>query len=222
MIYKTRIADYIDSLIPDNREVIEKIRKEAAAASMPIIRRDGEQLLKSVLKMKDPKRILEIGTCVGYSAIVMADNTRPECHIRTIEIGKNDYEMALDNVKTAGFEDRITCYLADAADMLKEYADAGERFDFIFMDAAKAQYINWLPYVTQILEDGGVLLSDNVLHDGDIAESRFAVERRDRTTHARLREYLYELTHSDDYVTSVLNVADGMSISVKTRKEKKI
>lgn len=222
MINRTRIADYIDSLIPDNREVIEKIRKEAAAASMPIIRRDGEQLLKSVLKMIDPVRILEIGTCVGYSAIVMADNTRPECHISTIEIGRNDYEMALENVKRAGFEDRIRCYLADATDMLRKYAEADERFDFIFMDAAKAQYINWLPYVTQILEDRGVLLSDNVLHDGDIAQSRFAVERRDRTTHARLREYLYELTHSDDYVTSVLDIADGMSISVRTRKEKKI
>lgn len=215
MIDNKRIADYIDSLIPGNSEVIERIRKEAVASDMPIIRRDGEQLLKSILKLNDPGRILEIGTCVGYSAIVMAASTASDCHIYTVEIGKNDYELALKNIEEAGYSGKITCRHADASDVLKEYSEGNECFDFIFMDAAKAQYINWLPYVTKILRSGGVLLSDNVLHDGDIVESRFAVERRDRTTHSRLREYLYELTHSDDYVTSVLNVADGMSISVR-------
>ncbi|MDO4938339.1 MAG: O-methyltransferase [Lachnospiraceae bacterium] len=220
MFQNERIKDYIDSLIPGNDKVIEEIRTKAAEDAMPIIRRDGEQLLKSVLKMKNPGRILEIGTCVGYSAIVMAANTEADCHISTIEIGENDYGMAVENVRLAGYEDRISCYLADATDMLKEYVRNNERFDFIFMDAAKAQYINWLPDVTKILVPGGVLLSDNVLHDGDIVQSRFAVDRRDRTTHARLREYLYELTHSDEYMTSVLNVADGMSISVRLGKEK--
>ena len=215
MIDNTRIADYIDSLIPGNSEIIEEIRKEAVAADMPIIRRDGEQLLKSILKLNKPKRILEIGTCVGYSAIIMADITEPDCHIHTVEIGENDYGIAIKNIAAAGYCDKISCRLADATDVLKEYAENDEQFDFVFMDAAKAQYINWLPYVTKILRSGGVLLSDNVLHDGDIVQSRFAVDRRDRTTHSRLREYLYELTHSDDYVTSVLNVADGMSISVK-------
>ncbi|MBQ0146473.1 MAG: O-methyltransferase [Lachnospiraceae bacterium] len=215
MISNKRTADYIDSLIPGNREEIEKIRAEAAAADMPVIRRDGEQLLKSILKMKKPEKIFEIGTCVGYSAIIMAEYTGENARISTIEIGRNDYEAALENIKRAGYENKIRCYLGDAGDKLKEYAGSGEKFDFIFMDAAKAQYINWLPDVTKILLPGGVLLSDNVLHDGDTIESRFAVERRDRTTHSRLREYLYELTHSDDYVTSVLNVADGMSISVR-------
>lgn len=215
MIDNKRIPDYIDSLIPENSRTIEEIRKEAVASDMPIIRRDGEQLLKSILKMKNPARILEIGTCVGYSAIIMASVTDKECHIDTLEIGKADYEMALANIERAGYSGKITCFLCDAGDKLKEYVAAGTKFDFIFMDAAKAQYINWLPDVTKVLGPGGVLLSDNILHDGDIVESRFAVERRDRTTHSRLREYLYELTHSDIYTTSVINVADGMSISVK-------
>ena len=215
MIDNKRIPDYIDSLIPENSRIIEEIRNEAVALDMPIIRRDGEQLLKSILKIKKPQRILEIGTCVGYSAIIMASVSDDEAHIETLEIGKADYEMALANIAKAGYEDKITCFLCDDSDKLKEYASAGEKFDFIFMDAAKGQYINWLPDVTEILNPGGVLLSDNILHDGDIVESRFAVERRDRTTHSRLRDYLYELTHSDMYTTSVINVADGMSISVK-------
>ena len=220
MLQNDRLKDYIDSLIPDNDIVIEEIRKKAAADDMPIIRRDSEQLLKSVLKMKNPRKILEIGTCVGYSAIVMAAYTEADAHITTIEIGEKDYEMALDNVKKAGYEGKISCILADATDVLKNYAECDERFDFIFMDAAKAQYINWLKDVTKILKPRGVLLSDNILHDGDVIQSRFAVERRDRTTHARLREYLYELTHSDDYMTSVLDAGDGMSISVRLGKEK--
>lgn len=215
MIDGKRIPEYIDSLIPANSDLIEEIRAQAVKDSMPIIRRDGEQLLKALLKMNNPKRILEIGTCVGYSAIIMAEGTEDDCHIYTCEIGKADYDMAVANVEKAGYSQKITCFLCDATDKINEYAEAGETFDFIFMDAAKAQYINWLPNITKLLKKGGVLLSDNILHDGDIVESRFAVERRDRTTHARLREYLYELTHSDEYTTSVLNVADGMSISVR-------
>lgn len=215
MLDGERIPDYIDSLIPANSELIEEIRKEAVAENMPIIRRDGEQLLKTLLSEKKPKRILEVGTCIGYSAIIMADNTDAECHIYTMEIGKADYDKALENIGKAGYADKITCYLADATEKLREYVEAKETFDFVFMDAAKAQYINWLPDITKLLVPGGILLSDNILHDGDIVESRFAVERRDRTTHARLREYLYELTHSDDYTSCVLNVADGMSISIR-------
>jgi len=215
MLEGNRIPDYIDSLIPANSTLIEEIRDEAVSSQMPIIRRDGEQLLKTILRLKKPRRILEIGTCVGYSAIIMASSTDEDCHIYTVEIGKADYDMALANVHKAGYDGRITCFLGDATDTLHEYVNEGAHFDFVFMDAAKGQYINWLPDITKLLDEGGVLLSDNILHDGDIVESRFAVERRDRTTHARLREYLYTLTHSDDYVTSVINVADGMSISIR-------
>jgi len=215
MLEGKRIPEYLDSLIPAGSDMVEAVRAKAVAGNMPIIRRDGEQLLKTLLQMNKPKRILEIGTCVGYSAIIMATQTEEDCHIYTCEIGEADYKMALENVDGCQLSHRIHCYLCDATDKLKEYVAAGEKFDFVFMDAAKGQYINWLPDVTKLLSSGGVLLSDNILHDGDIVESRFAVERRDRTTHARMRAYLYELTHSEDYVSCVLNVADGMSISVR-------
>lgn len=212
MLKNERIPDYLDSLCPGNSNLTEKIRSEAVEMNIPIIRRDGEQLLKVLLESKKPRKILEIGTCTGYSAIIMAENC--DADITTLEIGDADYKKACENIELAGYTDRIHCIHTDATDFLNE---CHETYDFIFMDAAKAQYINWLPKVTEILETGGILLSDNVLHDGDIVESRFAVERRDRTTHARLREYLYELTHSEQYVTSVMNVADGVAVSVRKK-----
>ena len=210
MIENERITDYLDSLCPGNSSILEQIRKEAKAADIPMIRRDGEPFLKVLLAMKQPASILEIGTCTGYSALLMAENSTAQ--ITTLEIGEADYRKACENIRRAGYADRIHCIHTDATDYLET---CRERFDFVFMDAAKAQYIHWLPKVTELLLPGGILLSDNVLHGGDIVESRFAVERRDRTTHARMRQYLYELTHSDQYITSVLNVADGMSVSVK-------
>ena len=208
-----RIDDYLDSLCPGNSVIIEQIRKQAIDEKMPIIRRDGEALLKTLLKSKQPKSILEIGTCVGYSAIVMASVCDAE--ITTIEIGKDDYEKALANVAVSGYKDRINCIHADATDVLKAMVSADTKFDFVFMDAAKAQYMIWLGDVERIIAKGGILLSDNVLLEGDTVESRFALDRRDRTEHKRMRDYLYELTHSEKWQTAVITSADGMAISVR-------
>lgn len=216
MIDNAKIADYLDSLFPGNSDLIESIRTAALEMDMPIIRREGEVLLRTLLRLKCPKRILEIGTCVGYSAIIMADATADyQSEIITLEIGEADYKMALGFIDKTGYANRITCMNCDATDELKRLVADGEKFDFIFMDAAKAQYVNWLSDIEKLTDKGAILLSDNVLHDGDIAESRFAVERRDRTIHSRLREYLWELTHSSKWTTSVMNVADGMSLSIR-------
>ena len=107
--------------------------------------------------------------------------------------------------------DKITLLEGDAADILK---DLDGTFDLIFMDAAKGQYIHFLPDVLRLLSEGGILLSDNVLQDGDIIESRFAVTRRNRTIHSRMREYLYELKHHQDLETVILPVGDGVTVSV--------
>ena len=95
-------------------------------------------------------------------------------------------------------------------------------YDFIFVDAAKAQYIHYFPELMRLLEQDGYLVSDNVLQDGDLIQSRFAVERRNRTIHARMREYLYELTHNQELTTSILPVGDGVAVSVKDRKEEQL
>ena len=119
------------------------------------------------------------------------------------------------NISESGFKDRINLIEGDAREVIEKLLEDGCEYDMIFVDAAKAQYINYLPVVKKLLKNGGILLSDNVLFDGDIVQSRFAVRRRDRTIHARIREYLRVLSGDEDFVTTILPVADGMTLSVK-------
>ena len=116
-------------------------------------------------------------------------------------------------------EEQITLLEGDAMEIIRTLDGP---YDFIFVDAAKAQYIHYFPELLRLLEPGGYLISDNVLQDGDLIESRFAVERRNRTIHARMREYLYELTHHQELTTSILPVGDGVAVSVKDRKEERL
>ena len=121
--------------------------------------------------------------------------------------------MARANFREAGREDMITLLEGDAMEIL---AGLQGSYDFIFMDAAKGQYIHFFPEVMRLLEPGGVLVSDNVLQDGDIIESHFAVERRNRTIYKRMRDYLYELKHNDSLTTSIVPLGDGVAVSIKT------
>ena len=145
----------------------------------------------------------------------MAQYSAPDARITTIEKYEKRLGPLKENILASGFKDRIRVIEGDASDILKELSDEGASFDFIFMDAAKGQYLNFLPYVLKLLPAGGVLISDNVLQDGDIIESRFAVERRNRTIHSRMREYLYRLTNGGELVTGIFPIADGMTVSVK-------
>ena len=165
---------------------------------------------------KKPKRILEVGTAIGFSAILMSEYAPEDCKITTIEKYEKRIPIALENFKRAGKEDKITLIEGDALEVIKGLD--GE-YDFIFMDAAKGQYIYYMPEVIRLLSRDGVLVSDNVLQDGDIIESRFAVERRNRTIHSRMREYLYELKHHKLLETSIIPLGDGVALSTKVREE---
>jgi predicted O-methyltransferase YrrM len=138
---------------------------------------------------------------------VMPEN----CRITTIEKYEKRIPEALRNFERAGESDRITLLAGDAGEILKKLTGP---YDFIFMDAAKGQYLVWLPEIMRLMVPGSMLVSDNVLQDGDIIESRYAVERRDRTIHARMREYLYELKHTDRLATSIIPIGDGVAFSV--------
>lgn len=215
MIADSRITDYILSLETGQGQLCDRIEQEALAARVPIIRRETAALLKTLVAAKAPRAILEIGTAVGYSALLMARVMPADCRITTIEKYEKRIPVARENFRLAGEEERITLLEGDADEILDRLK--GSYFDFVFMDAAKGQYLAWLPKLMELMPAGAVLVSDNVLQDGDIVQSRFAVERRNRTIHARMREYLYELKHNSALETSILPVGDGVALSVRRR-----
>ena len=212
MIVEERLVTYINSLDSGNTPLLEEIEAEAKKNYVPVIRKEMQSFLKSMLALKRPERILEVGTAVGFSALLMEEYNPVPCRITTIENYEKRIPIAQANFKRAGKEKEITLIPGDATEVLKTLEDP---YDFLFMDAAKGQYLNFLPRVLELLQPEGILISDNVLQDGDIIESRFAVTRRNRTIHKRMREYLYTLTHSEELTTAVLPVGDGITISTK-------
>ena len=212
MIVDERMVTYIRSLEVPESAVIEAIEQEALRDRVPIIRKEMQSFLKVLLMIKRPMRILEVGAAVGFSSILMSEYMPEGGHITTIENYDKRIPIARANFKRAGKEEQIDLIEGDA---LKVMHGLEEPYDLIFVDAAKGQYIHYLPEVMRLLGSDGVLVSDNVLQEGDIIESRFAVERRNRTIHSRMREYLYELKHHDQLQTSIIPLGDGVALSVK-------
>ena len=216
MIIHERMAVYINSLDTGNGEFLDNLERRALQDDVPIIRRDMQSFLKVLLAIHRPKKILEVGTAVGFSAILMADNTEADCTITTIEKYEKRIPEARQNFSDAGLEERITLIEGDALEVMQ---GLNEKYDMIFMDAAKGQYIHFLPDALRLLRKDGILISDNVLQDGDIIESHYAVERRNRTIYKRMREYLYVLKHTKGLLTSIIPTGDGAAITVKQEEE---
>ena len=215
MITNPKVLEYLDIISPVNSKAIEEIRAEAKRNYIPIIKRDTENFLKFVLKMQNPGSILEIGCAVGYSAAVMLENS--DADIVTVEKMPERVEEAKRNIKYADFESRASILEGDAGEILKSLADKGEKFDFIFMDAAKAQYITWLPVVKKLLKKSGMIFSDNCLQEGDLAESSFAIRKRDKTIYKRMREYIYLLLHDETLESWIFSIGDGVLLSRSRR-----
>ena len=212
MIVDERMVTYIRSLEVPESAVIESIEQEALRDRVPIIRKEMQSFLKVLLMIKRPMRILEVGAAVGFSSILMSEYIPEGGHITTIENYDKRIPIARANFKRAGKEEQIDLIEGDALEVMHGLEGP---YDLIFVDAAKGQYIHYLPEVMRLLGTDGVLVSDNVLQEGDIIESRFAVERRNRTIHSRMREYLYELKHHDQLQTSIIPLGDGVALSVK-------
>lgn len=212
MIVNERMVSFINSFATPNPEYLEKLEQYCLETNVPIVRKEMQTLMKFLLAEQTPHSVLEVGTAIGFSALLMYENLPKDSTITTIEKYEKRIPVAKENFAKYAPDNRITLMEGDAEIILKELTGT---YDLIFMDAAKGQYINFLPDILKLMPKGGILLSDNVMQDGDILESRFAVERRNRTIYARMRDYLYELTHNDNLVTTILPVGDGVTISVK-------
>ena len=212
MIVEERMRAYINSLDRGYTPFLEELAREAAEGRVPVIRREMQSFLKVFLMIQRPRKILEVGTAIGFSAVFMAEYGPEDCRITTIENYEKRIPIARENIKRSGYGQRITLIPGDAAEVLKTLEGS---YDLIFMDAAKGQYIRFLPEVLRLMGQGSVLISDNVLQEGDLIESHYLVERRDRTIYKRMREYLYTLKHSGELETSILPLGDGITLSVR-------
>lgn len=215
-----RIADYLLSLEPEGDALLNELRDYAGTHDVPILRPETESFLRTLMAAKKPGRVLEIGTAIGYSAILMAKAmTKPD--IVTIESWEKRIPLAQENLKRAGYEGAVRLIQGDAGKVLKELIreeegpEGGRGYDLVFLDAAKGQYIHWLPDILRLMNPGALLVADNVMQDFTVMESRFTIPRRERTTHSRMREFLWEIKHRKDLISSVLPLGDGVSISVK-------
>ena len=212
MIVDERMITFINSFETTESPVLEAIEQEAVDTYVPIIRKEMQSFLKVLVTLKKPMHILEVGTAIGFSALLMNAYAPAGSKITTIEKYEKRIPIARSNFKRVGKEEDICLIEGDALEVMKSLDGP---CDFIFMDAAKGQYIHYLPETIRLLAPGGLLVSDNVLQDGDIIESRFAVERRNRTIHSRMREYLYELKHNEQLLTSIIPLGDGVAVSIK-------
>lgn len=213
MIVNERIVSYIHSLERSNGSLLDEMEAYAKLNRVPIIRKEVESFLKVLLTMKQPQKVLELGTAIGYSAIFMSECMNDTGKIITIENYDKRIPIARENIQKAGKEDVIELIFGDAMEEMQKME--AESFDFVFMDAAKAQYIFFLPEVLRLMKPGAILVSDNVLQEGDLIESRYAVTRRDRTIHSRMREYMYEVKNREDLITTIVPMGDGLTVSVK-------
>lgn len=212
MITDERVVSYIRSLERENNSVLTQIEREAHRDGVPIIRKEMESFLRVMLTVKKPEKILELGTAVGYSAIFMSECTE-NTEIITIENYEKRIPIARENIRKAGKSDRIQLLEGDALKVMPTLEE--NQFDFVFMDAAKAQYIHFLPKVLRLMKEGAVLITDNILQEGDVLESKYVVRRRDRTIHKRMREYLEAVKNHPNLETSIVPIGDGITMSVK-------
>lgn len=219
MIVDERFLDYMASLETDLPEGLKELEEHALATGVPIIRKDTQSLLKVLIKLTSPKEILEIGAAIGFSASLMADCMPADCKLTTIEKVEMRLVEARENLKKIKRADDVTLIEDDAAEALEKFCKDGRQFDFIFLDAAKGQYPAFLKSIIPMMKKGSLLVTDNVLQEGSLIDSKYVIERRDRTIHMRMRDYLYEIKHNRLLDTAILTVGDGMALSVRNENE---
>ena len=209
------ISRYIRLIQPKYDGVLGEIQEEALAEEIPIVPHETARFLSTLLTIKKPKEILEIGTAVAFSAGLMSRYLQEGGHVTTIDRYEYMLNIAKKNIKRMGLEEKINIIEDDAANVLPKLSGL---YDFIFLDAAKAQYIQFLPELLRLMPIGGVLVADDVLQGGNIAKSRFSLPRRQRTIHKRMRNFLWDISHLDCLESSIIPIGDGIVMCTKIKE----
>lgn len=209
---KERIEIFLEQFRQPLPDYLAEMEKDARQRNIPVIRRGTGDVLRYLICTKRPGRVLELGTAIGYSALLMREYLPETSRVTTVEKVAARRAEARENFAAYDKDGRIRLLEGDALDVLPELVERGEKFDFVFMDAAKGQYLKYLPFVLQLMLPGGLLVSDNMFHGGEVLESRYAVVRRDRTIHGRMREYLKVISGHESLTTLCLPVGDGIAI----------
>ncbi len=213
MTGEERLSVFLDSISPALPEYLEEFEREARNEGVPVIRKEAQRFLRLLLAIVHPERILEIGTGTGYSAVFMKEYSPSLKELITIENYKPRIKEAGKRIREMDPESVISLREGDAEEVIRTLSD--EWFDLVFLDAAKGQYPALLPEIKRVLKKGAVLYTDNVLFQDEVLESRFVVTRRDRTIHKRMREFLRALMDDVNFRSTVMEIADGVAVSVK-------
>ena len=194
-------------------EKLTSLRSYATDNMIPILRPDTAKLLQKKVREKAPQKILEIGTAVGYSGILILSVCDGE--LVTIEKDEESHRQAVENFRQVGFEGRVKTILGDAKDILPDLEE--NTFDFIFLDGAKGQYVRYLPYLLKLLKKDGIMFSDNVLYRG-MVDGKIPVKKNKRTLVRNLRLFLNEIENNKNLESCVLDIEDGISICKKIKE----
>ncbi|WIV11180.1 O-methyltransferase [Proteiniborus sp. MB09-C3] len=210
-INESSVEEYIRGLIPSRDNFFVELEKYAELNHVPIIHPEVAQLIRVLISITKPKRILEIGTAIGYSALVMASAMEKDGKVISIEKRDDMTGLAEKNIHDNGYSNMIEIIKGEAEEVLPNIDD---KFDFIFIDAAKGQYMEFFPHCIRNLADGGIILSDNVLYKGMVASDELVL-RRKKTIVKRMRNYLDYITSNKDLESSVIPIGDGVAITYK-------
>lgn len=210
-IVHDKVEDYINAELKENKGLIREMEIYAKDNSVPIIHKDVAELLRVLLKLKKPKRILELGCAIGYSSIFFVDVLEGDVDIITTERNPKMLEKANLNIEKSGYEKNIKILVGDAKETLTE---VDGKFDMIFIDAAKGHYKMFYDMVIDKLNPGGLIVSDNILYQGMIADEDLVI-RRKRTIVKRMRDYISFICECEDLDTSLIPMGDGVALSYK-------
>ena len=215
MVDYERFESFLESLPDDLPGYLLDLELENIRANIPIIRKGSQRLIRFMLELKKPVKVLEVGTATGFSSIFMLEFLDKKAEITTIEKMKERIDKAEETFRNLDKNKQITLIKGDAIEILADLVSKNKMFDFIFMDAAKGQYINFFENIKKLLVPGGMLITDNMLQEGRLLDSRYTVVRRDRTIHQRMREYVNVLMTDKNFETILLASGDGMAVSIK-------